>query len=313
MQKLDANLLAGLTIISATFLLIATMYFTSFERHHTHDRPHQERHSHQIASPESDVMTGPLVESEGSGAEGQPQETKYYPSYTNSESLEHYNHKAQIFIATFTFLGLVIAAFGLYLISRTLVETRKAAISAEKALEQTRVATTATTQAVQNTRAWVAVLDTPHSIVDEFTSIHSDGRKEIFKNAITFTVRVKNVGGSPARNLKMQIKNLVLPFDDEIPTFNTEMDYAKRAVFLPQGSNHKNGRVDFFGKFSEQLWRETHVAYVFLRCEYQTVFDDEIRFTRELFKFHPVGRHTVGGVELPKFSVSQVGTQNCNT
>lgn len=162
-------------------------------------------------------------------------------------------------------------------------------------------------------RAWLTINKTPHGVIDKFTGTHRDGTVTEFKNAIFFKIELKNIGRTPAINTISELDFKIAPKNSAIPIFNTDIISNDRKVFIPQGGIHSNGRLHIYGSDSEKVWSGTHVVYCFIRCEYQTIFDDKIRITRETFKFFPEGTHTVNGEQLPKFFISQVGKQNYNT
>ena len=321
MRKLDINFLAAVIVVSFVMCFIAVLHYTSFERHHTHDWPSNQTQTQQI-TPNQNYVTNeaPITGTNGVKPLSPAKPRQSTGAYSGNNSLQHYDHKAQIIMAFGTLFGLVVALSGLYLIGKTLRATKVGTTAMQGALIEAKDATKAAWKAasaaqrtLENDRAWVCILDTPHSVVDRFTASYGNGRTEHYTNAITFKIRVKNIGKTPARNVLCEIENRILPVDANIPAFKTDITPNDRKTFLPQGSVHHNGRVDIFGKHAERLWNKTHVAYIFIRCEYQTIFDDKIRYTRELFKFHPEGSTTVDEEAVAQFHISQVGSQNCNT
>jgi len=130
MKELNINILAALMVICTTLCIIALMYFTSFERHHTHDWPSEQFHSQEESITKSQITSDSPAQIEGSIVKTRNDTRQNALAYSNSKSLQHYDHKAQIVMAFLAGLGLLLTLGGLYLIGLTLKETREAAKAA---------------------------------------------------------------------------------------------------------------------------------------------------------------------------------------
>lgn len=230
-----------------------------------------------------------------------------------SERLQVFDYYAQIAMAIAAWAGIGLGLVGTILLFFTLRYTRDAASAASDTLTQATIATKAAVISLNNDRAWMAVNNTPHSVVDEFTAVLPNGKTEVTKNGITFSITIKNVGRTPAKNVRASMDFKILPKSDSIPEFETTIAATQRASFIAPNGVHTRGRLDIIGNDARKIWAKTHVAYIFLKCEYETVFDDAVRYTRETFEFYPEGNHVINGKRIPKFNISQVGKQNINT
>lgn len=171
------------------FCFIAILYFTSFERHHTHNWPQQESYGESVASQESDMVTSGLSETSRGGPETKSQNEEDYPPYTDREKLQHDDHKAQIFMAGFTFIGLLIGGAGLYLIARTLIETQKASDVAKRGTDAAwRALEIAQDTAEKQLRAYI--------VIESIEQVRVD-----YNNPPVFIATMRNTGQTPAKRI----------------------------------------------------------------------------------------------------------------
>ena len=126
---------ALLIALTFTACFIGVLHYTSFEQNHTHDWPSNQTQAQQTTDNQYDVKgIKPLSPNKS---------LKSTSAYPNDNSLQRYDHKAQIIMALIAFLGLMVAGVGLYFLRRTVVYTSEAASSTSKALEVARNATKA--------------------------------------------------------------------------------------------------------------------------------------------------------------------------
>lgn len=214
MRKIDPNIIAFTLVFCGTMLLIAAMYFASFERHHTHDWPEQQSHSESKTSPENDEVRRSSGLIDPNRPVSDTNNKQYYPAHTNASSLQHYDHKAQILMAVFTAIGLVIGGAGLWMIYRTLIETGSAAVSAKDSLALER----------DNSRLELQPYITLQ--VKGFKKVPTTRTSNILGDRTEFgyivSVEIKNIGKTPAENMFINIgsRGTIMMSKGDIKTLN---------------------------------------------------------------------------------------------
>jgi len=233
MGKLNINLIASVFIMCCTLCFIAVLHYTSFERHHTHDWPKEHsKHSQETTNPNK-ISNGTAVSilNRYESLDGaKPRQS--YPAYTDYSSLQKDDHKAQIAMAFFTLIGLLIGGAGLIMIWKTLTATQDAASSAKNATsaawEAVRVAKET---AEQDTRPWIF-------LEREFECDFLYGAD---RPSLRWNYELSNIGKTPARQVSvrqdivghkdlMDVRNI---FRDKVEKWKGEARVRSGKVVLP--------------------------------------------------------------------------------
>lgn len=265
MKELNVNLLAASIVICGTFCLIAVMYFTSFERHHTHNWPSQTSYAEQETSDQNGVTNessiSPFDRNKPINS-APPSQTN--PAYTNQQSLQHYDHKSQIFMAIFTGFGIVVALVGLYMIWRTLIYTGSAATAAtetlkvaQKTIEETKIAS------ANSLRAYVGV----KAFNYHFRPM-TDGRAAFSASAV-----IKNFGQTPAYNHKnsSSIEVVVSPHDGQITPAPLN---AEGITLFPSSEPLNTNNIILSAENVQALISRDKVVLVIIHIAYDDIYGE---------------------------------------
>jgi|GEM_PF-5902696 len=270
---------AALVAFVFTACFIGVLHYTSFERHHTHDWPHQHANHGSITGYEDNPSTYPPVTiTDGSEAPLRAKPTQTNPAHTDDKSLEHYNHKAQVFMAVFAGLGLMIGALGLFFIWRTLGETKKAAIAASRTLDEATKATQAARDTLDSERAWLVMCPGMNNFL-RMGGNDIDGQK--FYRGIATNVGFLNAGRSPAINVETFHRDWKGVGD--IPTQLSEMNKRNEInANMLIGQQQPLHTTDILIKDEDlDKWINREIRWiVYAQATYKTIFSDDIQFTQ---------------------------------
>ena len=312
MRKLDMNFLAALTAVVFVACFIAVLHYTSFERHHTHDWPQEQSQTNQNGSNENDVVNNPLITDADRVKPFRPtNSSRNGNAYTSKESLQHDDHKAQILMAFFALLGLLIGAWGIYLLAKTMVATEKGAVAMNDALIEAKEATKAAWASVENGRAWIVHDDVEYTSIDVI-----DGSGQIIRTDLQLVFNWKNYGQTPAIGFCMLIDYTLVKRGADIPI--VAMNYPTDSTLITVAPNQSKSSAPLV--FSQdKLNKITSLrndCYIFGKVWYKTIYGSEIKITefchqylRTVPQINPITRVTSPAMN----TMRPVGQNNSNT
>jgi len=301
MRKLDPNILAVASIFGITALLIAGMYFASFERNHTHDKPNKQGYSQSVTSPENDMVAGGLVKPEGRSAKSRSNSPQNYSAYTDTQSLQNKDHKAQVLMAVFTGVGLLIGLAGLYLIYRTLLETGGAAKSAAGALDEAKKATREAKRATDVVESSFLIKDRAFVTFKSFECVAHFNPDKTPTHRYTIYPIWLNTGNTPA--IKMIGKVNIVTLHDDLPQNFTFPDLWEGRTSTKHYARTLAPNVDLWAQhvnvdFNELGGLKKGKFFIYGWCEYNDVFS-EIRHRTEFADFIiPMGTREDGSLHF---------------